>query len=339
MLKTLDDLTPLSWRLLTREDLPEFSELLTAIEYLDDSHTRHSLDEIFERFNRFTAGDELIAGFFGKSLLAYAWNNVDPDSRDPRTVRISGGVHPAWRSRGIGTQLVRWQVQRARKWYRRGFRDGHGPLQISALVHERRQPVRDLYERAGLLPKRWYVDMHRLFDDEEIAAPQPIPGVELVAFDPRFSARVRAAHNVVFTEVWGVEPVSEVSWQESLSGASARPEWSWLALDEGQSVIGYAMNSAHTGDWEAQGFTEGWTDRLGVCPQNRGRGIAKALLTASMRSFQRAGLDAAGLGVDSENPFGAVGLYRAMGYESADTVLRYQRTEDLADIRAKEKSR
>lgn len=338
MSKKLDDLTPLSWRSLTREDLPEFSELLTAIEYLDGSHTRHSLDEVFERFNRNTAGDELVAGFFGNSLLAYAWNNVDENSSDPRIVRISGGVHPAWRSRGIGTQLVRWQVERARKWYRRGFREGHGSLQLSALVHERRQPVRDLYERAGLVPKRWYVDMHRPFEDA-IAAPQPIPGVELMAFDPQFSARVRAAHNLVFTGIWGVQPVSEVSWQESLSGSAARPEWSWLALDTDHNVIGYAMNSAHTSDWEAQGFTEGWTDRLGVCPQHRGRGIAKALLRASMRSFQRAGLEAAGLGVDSENPFGAVGLYRALGYLSADTVLRYQRTEKLADTLAKEESR
>lgn len=338
MPKALDDLTPLSWRLLTREDLPDFSELLTAIEYLDGSNTRHSLDEIFERFNRFTVGDELVAGFFGNSLLAYAWNQVDERSVDPRIVRISGGVHPAWRSRGIGTQLVRWQVERARRWYRRSFTDGHGPLQLSALVHEARQPVRDLYERSGLLPKRWYVDMHRRFEGE-IASPPPIPGVELKAFELGYSARTRDAHNVVFTEIWGVQPVSEVSWQESLSGASARPEWSWLAVDAKDNVLGYAMNSAHTSDWEAQGFTEGWTDRLGVCPKHRGRGIAKALLRASMRSFQHAGLEAAGLGVDSENPFGAVGLYRALGYLSADTVLRYQSTEEIAEIKAKEKSR
>lgn len=338
MPKLLDDLTPLSWRRLAREELPEFSELLTAIEYLDGSHTRHSLDEIFERFNRYNSGDELIAGFFGSSLLAYAWNQIDSHSSNPRIVRISGGVHPAWRARGIGGHAVRWQVERARKWYRRGFGKGHGPLQISALVPETDHLVRDLYERAGLLPKRWYVDMHRRLD-EQIGEPEPIPGVRLVAFDARYSDRVRAAHNVVFSDIWGVSPVSEVSWQESMSGTSARPEWSWLALDADGSVIGYAMNSAHPQDWDAQGFTEGWTDRLGVCPRHRGRGIAKALLKASMGSFQRAGLDAAGLGVDSENPFGAVGLYRALGYLSADTVLRYQRTEDLPDSKDKEASR
>lgn len=49
----------------------------------------------------------------------------------------------------------------------------------------------------------------------------------------------------------------------------------------------------------------------------RGRGMAKVLLTASMRAFQNCGLERAGLMVDTENPSGALRLYEGLGYRAA----------------------
>ena len=42
-----------------------------------------------------------------------------------------------------------------------------------------------------------------------------------------------------------------------------------------------------------------------------------------MRSFADAGLDAAGLGVDTDSPTGAFGLYESMGYRAAETTVMY----------------
>ena len=64
-------------------------------------------------------------------------------------------------------------------------------------------------------------------------------------------------------------------------------------------------------------------------PAWRRRGIARALLAASMRSYAEAGLDAAGLGVDTENPTGAYGLYAEMGFVATNTTVMYARTETL----------
>ena len=47
----------------------------------------------------------------------------------------------------------------------------------------------------------------------------------------------------------------------------------------------------------------------------RGRGIAAALLVKAMESFRDAGLEYAGLDVDTENPTGALGTYTRLGYE------------------------
>ena len=42
-----------------------------------------------------------------------------------------------------------------------------------------------------------------------------------------------------------------------------------------------------------------------------------------MRSFAEAGLDAAGLGVDTDSPTGAFRLYESMGYRATDTTVMY----------------
>ncbi|MEL4504557.1 GNAT family N-acetyltransferase [Luteococcus sp. H91] len=90
-------------------------------------------------------------------------------------------------------------------------------------------------------------------------------------------------------------------------------------------MVGYAMNSAYVQDWEAQSFSEGWTDRLGVRPAWRGHNVGSALLIASMRTFLDAGLDGAGLGVDTSDPDGALELFESVGYESEEMVVLYGR--------------
>lgn len=338
--RRLADVTPLSWRPLTRDDLGELSELLTAIEHLDDPATRHSTEDLIELFNQERADPKActVAGYFGESLVAFGWNVPMTEDVDPRRVSLFGGVHPGWRDKRIGRQLLAWQLRQAREWYRHTHKPGFGPLTVQVDVDEKLTVRRDLYERSGLLPKQWYSDMHcRFADAEPPEAPAP-DGIRLILYDARYADQTRKAHNEAFAGLWGAQEVHPVQWEESLSRASARPEWSWLAFD-GDEVVGYAMNCAHPQDWAAQGFSEGWTDRLGVRPGYRGRGIAKALLAASMRTFRAADLEGAGLGVDSDNPTGAVGLYRALGYVSADTVIRYLRTEELrASGKSKKKS-
>jgi ribosomal protein S18 acetylase RimI-like enzyme len=66
-------------------------------------------------------------------------------------------------------------------------------------------------------------------------------------------------------------------------------------------------------DW-TDGVREGWTGLLGTRRAHRRRGVGRALLAASLRAFADAGMDAAGLDVDRENPSGALGLYERLGY-------------------------
>jgi ribosomal protein S18 acetylase RimI-like enzyme len=65
---------------------------------------------------------------------------------------------------------------------------------------------------------------------------------------------------------------------------------------------------------EATGRREAYVAKVGVLPGHRGRGLAGALLGHTLRACAGAGYDEAALDVDSENPTGALGVYRRCGF-------------------------
>lgn len=316
----------LRWRPVRRSDVEELSQLLTAIEHLDEPSERHSIDELYEQLDEVDTdpeADSTLGRDVGGTLVAYGWNHPLLSDVDPRRVHLTGGVHPGWRRQGIGHALLDWQLQRARRWHAETHRAGLGPLRVICAVDTKLDHTRQLYEGAGLEPVRWFADMTLRFDGAPPDFPAP-PGIRLVPLSRKLFEAVRQAHNEAFADHWGSQPIDATRWAEQLARSASRVSWSWVALEEETSeVVGYATNSAYEQDWASQGFSEGWTERLGVRPGWRGRGVAKALLGASMRSFAEAGLDAAGLGVDTDSPTGAFRLYESMGYQATDTNVMY----------------
>jgi mycothiol synthase len=321
----------LDWQPITRADLDDLDQLLVAIEQLDQPSERHTVAELSETFEAADAdpgNDSILVRDPSGTLVGYGWNHPSTSDVDPRRVHLQGGIHPDWRRQGLGRLLLDWQIEASRQWYRTNWQDGFGPLRLIGYVNEDLDGQRRLYESAGLRPIRWYADMTMRFDGPLPVLATPA-GVRIVPLTrDRFEA-VRQAHNEAFADHWGSQPVDAVRWEEQLARSSFRLSWSWVALvEETSEVVGYATNSAYEQDWAEQGFSEGWTDRLGVRAAWRRRGVAQALLTASMRSFADAGMAAAGLGVDSDNPCRAFELYEGLGYRSTNTLVMYARTEE-----------
>lgn len=336
MLLRSDGHADLRWAPITHHDLGDLSALLTAIDENDRPGERHSLAQLYESFEAADADparDSLLARDPSGILVAYGWNHPNRGDTSSRRVDLHGGVHPRHRGRGAGHALLRWQLEESRQWYRRTYEPEHGPLQVVAYVDEGLEDQRNLFEKLGLQPIRWYVDMTYRFDlpPQNRALPAHVvpPGIRLVPLNRKRLESVRVAHNEAFADHWGTQPVSAARWEEQMLRSASRLSWSWVALVEATSeVVAYVTNAAHEPDWDEQGFSEGWSDRIGVRRAWRGQGIGRALLTASMRSFVDAGLDAAGLGVDSDNPSRDLPLYEQLGYRSTHTVVMYARTEE-----------
>lgn len=315
----LASVTGLRWVPLSTEEIPRWHPLVEAANAADESVEHHTVEDLGDELAPWVDLDADTALAVDEQGRAVAFGLVQVRPSDVTLLRGScwGAVHPDHRGRGIGRALLGWQLARARALVQArrselGTPDVAGRVGIEVDV-DRVPAAARLAERAGLQPQRWFSVMRRELD-------QPVPAVELpaglrmVGYEPDLDDALRLAHNEAFTDHWGFQPWSGEMWAQWSTGhRSFRPDWTFLVMD-GDEVAGYAVNHAYESDWEAQGYTEGWTAKLGVRAAWRGKGLAKAVLASSMAAFKADGMHSAGLDVDSENELGAVKLYQGLGY-------------------------
>lgn len=301
----------LDWRPLTADDTEVVESLRHQIEEFDDP----ILTTADHRLGPANAG--AVGGWddFG-NLLAYGWNIATVDSV-PR-VQIVGGVHPAHRYKGIGTALLQWQVNAAEQW-----RDDHHPeagLWLSCYVDMSQPGLPGILERLGFTRERYFYDLHR--DLTRVPSERAVPGVAIVGFPQVSRESVRLLHNRCFADPVGSGLVDSEAWDRLLGDASFRPGWSWVATIE-DAPVGYALSRID--DASSPEAPYGWTDRVGVAPEHRGRGISLALLTRTLSAMAADGCRAAGIGVDTVDPEPPSMLEEELGYEPRDSLILMSR--------------
>jgi len=311
----LEAVDGVTWTPLQRADLPDVAAFRVLCEEHDDDTERTSLTGLVEYVDSARSrpqADVLVGRGGDGTLVALAWAGCNRARTDRRTVALRGAVHPTHRGRGIGRAVMTWQVAHAAAWDRATREPGHGPLVLRLQVPQGHAAARALAERFGIGVVRYFVDMARPTTPLEV---RPARGVRITGWDPARSARAHRVIDEAFADHWGHFTHTEEMWAELTTSHAFRPDWSVLAVDEqSDEVVGVALNCAYPQDWEATGITQGYTDMLGVLRSHRGRGVAPALLAASVARFAASGMDRAGLDVDVVNPSGALGLYERLGY-------------------------
>lgn len=183
----------------------------------------------------------------------------------------------------------------------------------------------DLFAGSGYRIVRYFNEMHRNLQDGFPAA-VVADDLELVTFGPALHEPVRLAHNEAFRDHWGSEPRDEEAWGFVVNDPQARPDLSAVAVEKSTGrVAGYQIATHDPESAQLRGFSEGYTELLGVRREFRGRGLAQALLADAMRRFAAAGMEKASLDVDSDNPTGALALYTKMGYRTVNRSMAWDK--------------
>jgi mycothiol synthase len=289
-------------------------DLLIAVDQADDRGGADTLDEMASNFDdpwTTPETDTLAAVANDGQIAALAWTYVNPQPEGEVHAFLWGEVHPEHRGRGLGHAVLSWMEARVRQ--RLQSAPAHLPRDIRVACPDHLPDRVRLIERHGFTPIRHYYRMRR-----DLSLPIPeveFPdGIRLRTYDPDLDEATFHAYNESFSDHWSFEPATPEDWQLLFVGRETfRPELTFIATD-GDDVAGFSLNRVNPEDNARQGIQEGWVGQLGVRRAWRKRGIASALLCESMRAFKAAGLDYAVLGVDSENPTGALGLYERVGF-------------------------
>ena len=309
-----------TYRPARREDLPAIRQMLLAIAAVQAESYAPDLDDLERDFDDPWANpetDSRVAITSDGAVAAYFRLIANPKPGEMARAYLDDDVHPAHRNQGLEEPLLDWLETRAEARLREIAAANAGQpaliLRLMAWDTEHERIAR--YERRGFRPVRYSYRMRR--DLRQPIPERPLPsGLTLTTYQPDLDERIRQAWNESFRDNWGHEDISPAEWQQFMIQYSPfRPDLSFAVLD-GEEVIAFSMNRFDPIAAQRTGLKTGWIGSLGTRRPWRKRGLASALLVASLRAFQAAGLEYAGLGVDAQNPSGAVGLYEQVGFAS-----------------------
>jgi mycothiol synthase len=154
---------------------------------------------------------------------------------------------------------------------------------------------------------------HSLTMEIGLDAPQPQaalpPGLALRAYRDDDAEALRGALNESFANDAFWHEVSPSNFREFYLQSRGFDPALWLLAWDGDELAGFALAwRGHEADAEL-----GWVGTLGVRERWRRRGLGEALLRAAFAALYARGLRRVGLGVDAQNPTGALRLYERVG--------------------------
>jgi mycothiol synthase len=99
----------------------------------------------------------------------------------------------------------------------------------------------------------------------------------------------------------------------------------WSVAWDGDEVVGSVQGMIWKTENETLSVRRGWLERISVRRPWRRNGVARALIVDALRRLRDADMDEAMLGVDSQNPTGALQLYESLGFEVKDRGTTYRK--------------
>ena len=295
-------------------DVPELVRIFNAEAEADGLPHRTNFDELTAEFGHPSAAfdsarDITIAELDGR-IVGVAQREAIDTTDGFREYRLDGEVDPAYRRRGIGRVLLEENKRRQRDL---AASDGSDRTRIfGSWSFDSQAGDRALLEADGFEPARWFFQMVRpdLANVPEI----PLPGgLDLRPIDRSGARQVWNADVEAFEDHWGGFDSSEEHLQRWLDNPTTDLSL-WVIAFDGDEIAGGILNSIDPHQNEALGIQRGWLSSVFTRRPWRRRGLATALIAQSLRVLRSRGMTSAALGVDADNPSGALGLYENVGF-------------------------
>ncbi|HVF99788.1 MAG TPA: GNAT family N-acetyltransferase [Chloroflexia bacterium] len=296
------------------EDYPGILSVNNGSKIADGlEHDLHTLDTIRQVYgsthNHDPRKDVLIAEVKGE-MVAYVRTYCERELTGQRVYWHISFVLPRWRETGTGRALVRWAEGRAREIEAGGT--GDGEAFVSTFVDGKATAQEKLLAGEGYQPVRYSYYMETPDLDHIPDVPVP-PGLEIRPATPERYRAIWDASSEAFRDHWGATETTEADYTTFTTHPFFQPDL-WVVAWDGDQVAGSIFNFINHEYNALKGRKLGYTETISVRRPWRRLGLARAMLAFSMQLHKEQGMAQTGLGVDTENPSGALRLYESMGY-------------------------
>jgi mycothiol synthase len=297
------------------EDLSEFVRIGNAANVADGIDERSSESGLgnwlLSRRDNYDPARDIVVAEIGGQIVGYGWVDWVQTTDGKRDYRTRGHVDPPWRRQGVGTAILAHNGARLLE-----IAAGHAddlPRVFGAFAPEARVGAVALLTGAGYRPVRYFFDMVRPTLDDIVLPPLP-EGIEVrPVSDEAAYRRLFAADTEAFLDHWGGFDAGEASFQQWLREPNFDPSLFVIAWD-GDEIAGGVINAIDDEENETLGRRRGLLDSVFVRRPWRRRGLAAALVGRSLALLRERGMTSAWLGVDADNPTGALGIYERAGF-------------------------
>ena len=306
------------------EDMPGMVDVINQSNPVDGVEWIATVAETITDYHHLTNCDitqDLIIAEVHGEMVGYGrcwWNQqLDGD----RLYEHFAKVKPAWRDEGIRRAIVQFNESRLRaiaashpaecgKW-------------LSCWASESETHWDNLLQIEGYQPIRYFMDMVRPTLENIPNLPLP-DGIQVRRGSREQWRQVWEAMAEAFRDHWGETEWSEDDFQSWGKQPSFNPDL-WQIAWAGDDVVGGVCSFIDQKQNEAYGRLRGYTEDIFVIRPWRRQGLAKALIARSFQVLKDAGMTEAALGVDAENPTGAVKLYTDLGFQSVKQSAVYRK--------------
>jgi mycothiol synthase len=297
-------------------DLPKMVWIQNAEWEADGLSYRETVDEEAAFFAhssaQFDAARDAVVAEVNGVMVGHARCDWIDAADGVREYRSRGAVDPDWRRRGIGGALLAECERRQRKLA--ASQDTDRPRVLGTFAKELNVGGTVLAERSGYEPARGFFDMERPGLDRDLPPIKPLPdGIEVRPVTDDQLRTIWKADVEAFRDHWGGGDESDEALQRFLDSPDNDPSL-WVVAWEGDEVVSASINVIYAHENEETGRRRGWLESVFTRRPWRRRGIGGALIDRSFHVLAERGMDTAALGVDADNPSGALRLYEAHGF-------------------------
>ncbi|HEU4920990.1 MAG TPA: GNAT family N-acetyltransferase [Candidatus Limnocylindrales bacterium] len=265
--------------------------------------------------------DLLIVEVHGE-IVGYARTEWHAHADGNRIHQLVCFLRSAWRRRGIGRAML--SAMEARAAAVSASLDGSMPSLYESNVEEADRGAVVLLEDSGYAPVRHGYTMVRPNLDPVTDARMP-EGLEIRQVRDEHLRAIFEAGEEAARDMWDYWPATDEDYQLFLTDPIQGDRTLWRIAWDGDQVAGQVRGFINAEENERFGQKRGWVENILVRRPWRKRGLARALMASTIDALRERGMTEAALGVDAENPSGALRLYESVGFRPESHAITFRK--------------